>query len=65
MLDQYFSNLEGTQPQHIHQMVISAVEKPLFEYVLQRCQGNQSAAAELLGINRNTLRKRLQAYGLL
>ena len=65
MLDQYFNNLEGTQPQHIHQMVISSVEKPLFEYILQRCKGNQSAAADLLGINRNTLRKRLQLYGLL
>lgn len=37
MLDQYFSNLEGAQPNRVHEMVISAVEKPLFEYIMRRC----------------------------
>ena len=65
MLDQYFESLEGLQPTRVHSMVISAVEKPLIEYILQRCDGNQCAAAPLLGINRNTLRKRMKQYGLL
>ena len=65
MLDQYFSNLEGAQPNRVHEMVSSAVEKPLFEYIMRRCEGNQSAASAILGINRNTLRKKLRLYGLL
>jgi Fis family transcriptional regulator len=45
-------------------MVINCVEKPLIETVLQHAEGNQSRAAELLGINRNTLRKKIQQYGI-
>ncbi len=65
MLDQYFSSLEGAKPNRVHAMVMAAVERPLLEYVMQRCKGNQSVASSLLGINRNTLRKRLREYGLL
>ena len=65
MLDQYFENLEGLRPTRVHDMVISAVERPLIEYILQRCNGNQCAAALILGINRNTLRKRMKQYGML
>ena len=65
ILDQYFSILEGAQPNRVHEMVMSAVEMPLFEYIMQRCEGNQSAASAILGINRNTLRKKLRLYGLL
>jgi len=43
-------------------MVVSAIEKPMLEVVLERAQGNQSRAAEMLGINRNTLRKKLDIY---
>ena len=46
-------------------MVVSVVEKPLLEFVLGKADGNQSLAAEYLGINRNTLRKKLQQHGLL
>jgi Fis family transcriptional regulator len=45
-------------------MVITAVERPLLQFAMERTDGNQSAAAELLGINRNTLRKKLQEYRL-
>ena len=63
-LDQYFINLDGAQPHALHEMVMQAVERPLIRYAMERCDGNQSAAAQLLGINRNTLRKKLSDYGL-
>ncbi|MCA3219350.1 MAG: hypothetical protein ING59_12485 [Burkholderiales bacterium] len=63
-LEQYFKDLDGAKPHALHEMVMTAVERPLLQFALERCSGNQSAAAELLGINRNTLRKRLIAHGL-
>lgn len=61
-LHKYFDDLEGEKPSCIHEMVIQSVEKPLFEVVLQHTQGNQTQAAEILGINRNTLRHKLKRY---
>lgn len=63
-LDEYFTNLHGAKPHALHEMVLGAIERPLLQFALQRCEGNQSAAADLLGINRNTLRRKLQDYGL-
>ena len=63
-LEQYFANLDGAKPHALHEMVLGAIEKPLLQFALQRCDGNQSAAADLLGMNRNTLRRKLQDYGL-
>ena len=63
-LEQYFSDLDGARPHALHDMVINAVERPLLQFAMERSDGNQSAAAELLGINRNTLRKKLQEYRL-
>jgi Fis family transcriptional regulator len=45
-------------------MVVSAVEKPLLAYILDRAEGNQTRAADMLGINRNTLRKKMREHGL-
>ena len=61
-LHRYFAELDGAPPHALHEMVLRAVERPLLVFALERCSGNQSAAAELLGINRNTLRKKLLDY---
>jgi Fis family transcriptional regulator len=63
-LDGYFRDLDGERPAAIYDMVISCVEKPLIEVVLHRVGGNQTHAAELLGMNRNTLRKKIRTYGI-
>jgi Fis family transcriptional regulator len=64
-LEAYFQDLDGSKPHDIYDMVMSCVEKPMLEVVLARAGGNQSLAAEYLGLNRNTLRKKLQQLGLL
>jgi Fis family transcriptional regulator len=61
----YFQDLDGSSPHDVYEMVIAIVEKPMLEVVLEQAGGNQSLAAEYLGINRNTLRKKLQQHGLL
>ncbi len=53
-LDQYFRDLDGEKPAAIHDMVIRNVERPMLAFVLQQARGNQTVAAEMLGINRNT-----------
>ncbi len=63
-LDEYFTHLDGQPPHAIYDMVLSCVEKPMLEVVLSKVGGNQSKAADMLGINRNTLRKKMAAYGL-
>ncbi len=64
-LADYFDDLGEQQPSNIYNMMVEAVEKPILETVMQRAGNNQSHAAEMLGINRNTLRKKLQQHGLL
>jgi len=63
-IDGYFRDLDGEKPCAIHNMVISSVERPLLELVLHRVAGNQTQAAQLLGLNRNTLRKKMKGYGI-
>lgn len=63
-LDDYFLHLDGQPPHAIYDMVLGCVEKPMLEYVLNKVGGNQSKAAEMLGLNRNTLRKKMAEYGL-
>lgn len=64
-LDRYFESLNGSAPPcDLYQMVLEQVEKPLLERVLNYSEGNQSRAAQMLGINRGTLRKKLRTYAL-
>jgi len=63
-LQQYFQDLGEVTPQGVHEMIVCAVEKPMLEVVMARAEGNQSRAAEWLGINRNTLRRKLLDHGL-
>lgn len=63
-IDGYFRDLDGERPSGVYDMVISCVEKPLLESVLHRVRGNQTHAAEMLGINRNTLRKKMKTHGI-
>lgn len=63
-LEHYFKELDGTHPINLYELVIDEVEGPLLEIVLNFTQGNQSKAAELLGMSRGTLRKKLQRYKL-
>lgn len=61
-LNDYIASLNGETPTRLHEMVIYEVEKSLFERVMQLSEGNQTRAAEMLGINRNTLRTRLSKF---
>ena len=63
-LDSYFTNLNGHAPGHLYDLVMREVEEPLFRAVLDYADGNQSRAADILGINRGTLRKKLKNYGI-
>ena len=63
-IDGYFKDLDGERARGVYDMVINCVEKPLLESVLHRVQGNQTHAAQMLGINRNTLRKKMKAHGI-
>ena len=58
-LENYFRDLRGVEPTAMHEMIIRVVERPLFEVVMKEAGGNQSRAAEWLGSNRNTLRRKL------
>ena len=64
-LEQYFKDLRGTEPHSVHDMIVTTVEKPLLEVVMKHAEGNQSKAAEWLGINRNTLRRKLLEHKLI
>ena len=61
----YFQDLDGTEPAGLHEMLVKAVEKPLLEVVMQQSNNNQSRAAQWLGLNRNTLRKKLVEHKLI
>jgi Fis family transcriptional regulator len=60
----YLYELEGTEPNEMYAMVLRQIELPLLEAVLEHTRGNQSKAAEYLGLNRGTLRKKLRLYDL-
>ncbi len=59
---QYISKMDGKENGHLHDLIIGGVERPLLEIVLQETQYNQTKASNILGINRNTLRKKIQEH---
>jgi Fis family transcriptional regulator len=63
-LDEYFRRLDGEQPSGIYDMVITNVERSLLAMIMHRASGNQTQAADMLGMNRNTLRSKLSKYGI-
>lgn len=62
-LETYLNDLQGQEPGGMYDMLLRVIEKPLLELVMQHTRGNQSKAAQWLGINRNTLRKLLLQHG--
>jgi Fis family transcriptional regulator len=63
-LELYFKQLDGHLPKNLYRMVVEEVELPLLKSIMHYCRGNQSKAADVLGINRSTLRKKLKQHGL-
>lgn len=63
-LEQYFAQLGGHEPDDLYRMVIEEVERPLLECVMRHSGGNQTRAAQYLGLNRGTLRKKLRQYDI-
>jgi Fis family transcriptional regulator, factor for inversion stimulation protein len=63
-VEHYLRDLQGSQPRALHELFLGVAEKPLLEVVLQHAQGNQSKAAQWLGINRNTLRRKLAEHDI-
>jgi Fis family transcriptional regulator len=64
-LEGYFRDLRGTEPDGVYDMMVKVVEKPMLEVVMKQAGDNQSRAAEWLGLNRNTLRKKLLEHKLI
>ncbi|WP_295956691.1 Fis family transcriptional regulator [Rhodoferax sp.] len=64
-LESYFKDLDGIDPAGMYDMMVRVVEKPLLEVVMAQADHNQSRAAAWLGLNRNTLRKKLLEHNLM
>lgn len=63
-LNRYFRDLDGETPHAIYDMVLACVEKPMLEVVMKQAEGNQTVAAEMLGISRSTLRRKLAEHDI-
>ena len=61
---QFLQDMGSTEPEHVYRKLLSDVEPPLIEEVLTFTRGNQSRAARILGMTRNTLRTRIRRYGI-
>ena len=64
-LEAYFKDLKGVEPDGLYYLMLASFEKPLLDVVMRHAEGNQSRAAEWLGLNRNTLRKKLLEHKLI
>jgi len=64
VMQKYFSDMDGHQPAEVYELILSQIEIPLFQTVLDYTDGNVSRAAEILGLNRGTFRNRLRKYDM-
>lgn len=64
-LERYFRDLDGEAPSGLYDMVLRQMERPMLEVVMREAEGNQTRAADMLGMNRNTLRRKLTDHGML
>ena len=65
VVENHLSNLNGSEPNKLYELFLGEFEKPFLTAILKHTKGNQSKAAVILGLNRNTLRKKLQQHGML
>lgn len=65
MLQNYFDKLAGESIRDLYDLFLSEIEEPLFKAVLEQTHYNQSQAAQILGLSRGTLRKKLKKYDLI
>ena len=63
-ISRYLQDMGNTAPENLYQMLLAEIEPPLIEEILKRTHGNQSRAADMLGITRNTLRTKMQRYSI-
>jgi DNA-binding protein Fis len=63
-LQRYLTDLGDSEPHEMWEMVMRCVERPVLEVAMERAGGNQSRASQMLGITRNTLRKKLLAHNI-
>lgn len=63
-ISRFLDQIGSFFPENVHEIIMTKIEKPLLIQVLRRVGGNQVQAAKVLGINRNTLRKKMKIYGL-
>jgi len=63
-VEQYFEDMHDQIPQDLYSLFLSQVEPPLIRVVLRKCRNNKSQAADILGMNRNTLRKKMNLYSI-
>lgn len=63
-LKKYFNSLDGEEAHDVMKMVLDDVEPVVIQYVLDKVNQNQSKAAKILGLNRGTLKKKIDLYKL-
>ena len=63
-MENYFEDLDGHEVKNLHALFLEEVEKPFLDVVMKHTQGNITHAAQMLGLNRVTLRNRLKKYGI-
>ena len=63
-VSQYLQDMGNTVPENLYQMLLAEIEPPLIEEILKCTGGNQSRAAGMLGITRNTLRTKIQRHSI-